>query len=173
MYFNAPKEMKFMAETSLRSEQTDQAGSADISSRELANKIFETMPLLGRMLRRERINGTGDFQQVHALKHLMQGPLPQAQLAEHLRMNPSALSKLIDVLEHKGYVTRMIDPEDRRRMVIALTEEGRTFQRKMLAQSMEQANRSLKTLSPEERTTLSEALDIVTKLIENDHGEGR
>ncbi|MCL2881469.1 MAG: MarR family transcriptional regulator [Coriobacteriia bacterium] len=162
-----------MAETSLRSKQASQVSSADISSRELAAKMFETMPSLGRMMRRERLNGTGDFQQVHALKHLMSGPLPQAKLAESLRMNPSALSKLIDVLEQKGYVTRMIDPEDRRRMVIALTDEGRIFQRKMLAQAMEQANRTLKTLSPEERTTLSEALDIVTKLIETDHREGR
>ena len=162
-----------MVETGLQTAQTDQINSVDISARELANKVFETVPLLGRMMRRERLNGTGDFQQVHALKHLMSGPLPQAKLAEHLRMNPSALSKLIFALEQKGYVTQTIDPDDRRRMVIALTEEGRTFQRKMLAQAVEQANRTLKTLSPEERQTLSEALDIVTKLIETDHGKGR
>jgi len=162
-----------MAQASPQLERARRDSAADISSRDLANKVFETLPLLGRMMRRERLNGTGDFQQVHALKHLMSGPLPQAKLAEHLRMNPSALSKLIFALEQKGYVTQTIDPEDRRRMVIALTEEGRTFQRKMLAQAVEQANRTLKTLSPEERTTLSEALDMVTKLIETDHREGR
>jgi len=162
-----------MAETGPQLTRTERNTGTDVSSRALAVKIFETLPTLGRMMRRERLGGTGDFQSVHMLKHLMDGPLPQAKLAEHLRMNPSALSKLIYALEQKGYVTQTIDPEDRRRMVIGLTEEGRTFQRKMLAQAIEQANRSLKTLSPQERQTLSAALDIVTKLIENDHGEGR
>ncbi|MCL2655464.1 MAG: MarR family transcriptional regulator [Coriobacteriia bacterium] len=162
-----------MTETGLQSRQTNQTGAADVSVRELAGKIFETLPTLGRMMRRERLDGSGDFQRIHMLKHLMGGPLAQAKLAEHLQMNPSALSKLIDNLEQKGYVTRMVDPEDRRRMVIGLTEEGRTIQHKMRIQAMEQVNRSLKTLTPEERATLSEALNIVTKMIKSNQKEGR
>lgn len=162
-----------MAETGSQVQRTGQSANAEITSRELANKMFETLPSLGRAMRRERLNGTGDFQQIHALKHLMSGPAPQARLAEQLRLNPSALSKLIDVLEQKGYVTRMIDPKDRRCMVIALTEDGRTFHQKMLAKAVEQANRSLKTLTSIERKTLADALDIVGKLIENGQEEGR
>jgi len=73
-------------------------------------------------------------------------------------------------------VTRAIDPEDRRRMVITLTGEGRDFQQTMRAQMMERVKGSLRTLSPQERATLSAALDIVVNLIEAgkaDHGEER
>ncbi len=153
-----------------------QEPGAEISARELAAKIFETMPSLGRTMRRERLDGTGDFQRLYILKHLTHGPVTQAWLAEHLQMNAPALSKLIDNLESKGLVTRAIDPEDRRRMVITLTGEGRDFQQTMRAQMMERVKGSLRTLSPQERATLSAALDIVVNLIEAgkaDHGEER
>jgi len=162
-----------MAEAGSQAVRTEQGSDTGVTSRALATKIFETLPQLGRMMRREQLNGTGDYQRIHMLKHLAHGPLPQAKLAEHLQMNPSALSKLIYSLEKKGYVTQTIDPEDRRRMVIALTEDGQSFQRMMLAQRVEQVNHLMKTLTPEERVTLSGALDIVTKLIENDHREER
>ena len=147
--------------------------SAEISARDLASKIFETMPALKRTMRREHLDGNGDFQRIVILKHLMHGPQTQSWLAEHLRMNPSAISKLIDRLVEKGLVSRAIDPEDRRRMVITLTDTGRDFQHQMRAQMMEQVNRSLRTLSPEERTTLSAALDIVEKLVGDDQREER
>ena len=145
----------------------------EISARDLASKIFETMPSLKRTMRREHLVGSGDFQRIVILKHLMHGPQTQSWLAEHLGMNPSAISKLIDRLVEKELVTRTIDPEDRRRMVITLTDTGRDFQHQMRAQMMEQVNRSLRTLSPQERATLSAALDIVAKLVGEDHGEGR
>ncbi|MCL2332595.1 MAG: MarR family transcriptional regulator [Actinomycetia bacterium] len=165
-----------MTQTEPLSSQVEDVATGEISARDLASKVFETMPLLGRTLRRERLDGTGDFQRIHMLKHLMGGPQTQAYLAESLQMNPPALSKLIDSLEQKELVTRAIDPEDRRRMVITLTSGGRDFQRRMRAQMMDSVKRTLKTLSPEERATLSAALDIVAKLIETgkaDHREER
>ncbi|MCL2324002.1 MAG: MarR family transcriptional regulator [Actinomycetia bacterium] len=140
---------------------------------DLAAKIFETMPALGRTMRRQRLDGGGEFQRILILKHLMRGPQTQSWLADHLHLNPPALSKLIDRLVEKGLVTRAIDPEDRRRMVISLTDAGREFQHEMRAQMMERVRSNLKTLSPEDRATLSEALDIVSKLVESDNGEER
>ncbi|MBV9817230.1 MAG: MarR family transcriptional regulator [Solirubrobacterales bacterium] len=46
-------------------------------------------------------------------------------LIEALEVSKQAASQLIDTLVLRGYLTREINPDDRRRMTIALTERGR------------------------------------------------
>jgi len=48
----------------------------------------------------------------------------QAEAAETMGVAPSLLVSLADQLERLGAVTRERDPHDRRRQVLALTEEG-------------------------------------------------
>ncbi|SIS65935.1 MarR family winged helix-turn-helix transcriptional regulator [Alicyclobacillus vulcanalis] len=54
-----------------------------------------------------------------------EGRLKVSQLAERLEVTPSAITVMIDRLEHHGYVSRLRDEEDRRVVVIELTEAGR------------------------------------------------
>jgi DNA-binding MarR family transcriptional regulator len=42
-----------------------------------------------------------------------------------LGVSKQAASQLIDTLVHRGYLTRDMNPNDRRRMTIELTERGR------------------------------------------------
>lgn len=46
-------------------------------------------------------------------------------LVRQLGVSKQAASQLVDVLVLRGYLDRQIDPDDRRRMTIALTERGR------------------------------------------------
>jgi hypothetical protein len=46
-------------------------------------------------------------------------------LIRQLGVTKQAASQLIDTLVVRGYLERQVDPEDRRRMLIALTERGR------------------------------------------------
>jgi DNA-binding MarR family transcriptional regulator len=48
-----------------------------------------------------------------------------ADLIEALEVSKQAASQLIDVLVVRGYLTREVNPEDRRRLTIELTERGR------------------------------------------------
>jgi DNA-binding MarR family transcriptional regulator len=48
-----------------------------------------------------------------------------ADLIETLDVSKQAASQLIDVLVVRGYLTREVNPEDRRRLSIELTERGR------------------------------------------------
>jgi DNA-binding MarR family transcriptional regulator len=50
---------------------------------------------------------------------------PLRDVAEELGVSKQAASQLVDALVLRGYVTREPDPEDRRRMVVVLTERGR------------------------------------------------
>jgi DNA-binding MarR family transcriptional regulator len=52
------------------------------------------------------------------------GPLKLATLADHLGVNPSTATRMIDRLIATGLATRQINPSSRREVVVALTEAG-------------------------------------------------
>lgn len=62
-----------------------------------------------------------------ALQHLTEAsePLPLGQLAERIACVKSNVTQLIDRLEADGLVRRVPDPEDRRSVRAAITDEGR------------------------------------------------
>jgi DNA-binding MarR family transcriptional regulator len=56
---------------------------------------------------------------------LGEGDIPLAALIRHLRISKQAAGQLVDVLVSRGYLSRAVDEQDRRRLVVALTERGR------------------------------------------------
>lgn len=65
------------------------------------------------------------FGVLEALHHL--GPLNQKSLGEKLLKSGGNITLVIDNLEKSGWVERQQDPEDRRSMLIHLTDEGEAF----------------------------------------------
>ncbi len=51
---------------------------------------------------------------------------PQADVVASLGLSKQAASQLIDTLVLREYLERRVDPEDRRRMEVRLTDRGRT-----------------------------------------------
>lgn len=56
---------------------------------------------------------------------LNRGNIPLSQLIHELRLSKQAAGQLVDTLVTRGYLDRRPDPEDRRRLTVALTERGR------------------------------------------------
>ncbi len=52
------------------------------------------------------------------------GDAALASLVDRLGTSKQAASQLIDTLVSRGYIKRTIDPEDRRRLIISLTDQG-------------------------------------------------
>ncbi len=50
---------------------------------------------------------------------MVHGPLPQARLAEALEIEPISVSRLVDRMIEGAWVTRSLDPTDRRIRIIA------------------------------------------------------
>jgi DNA-binding MarR family transcriptional regulator len=62
------------------------------------------------------------------LRHLdllYEGPLSAGQLSERSGLSPAAMTTLIDRLERKGYVRRVRDANDRRRVFVELTDQAK------------------------------------------------
>lgn len=53
------------------------------------------------------------------------GDIPLAVLIRDLRISKQAAGQLVDALVTRGYLDRTVDEQDRRRLVVTLTERGR------------------------------------------------
>jgi DNA-binding MarR family transcriptional regulator len=105
---------------------------------------------LGYWLRRVSNTVSGDFaRSLHArqtsvaewvlLRHLHERqPATPGELAEALAMTRGAISKIVDKLQAKGWVTSRIKPEDNRVQLLSLTRVGR----RVLPQLAEIADRN-------------------------------
>lgn len=60
-----------------------------------------------------------------ALHVLLAGPLTQRELAARVQVEDQTMSRTVERLERSGYVERHRDPDDRRRIVVSLTADGR------------------------------------------------
>src|SRR5487761_222634 len=53
------------------------------------------------------------------------GDVPLAALIRALRISKQAAGQLVDALVSRGYLARNVDEQDRRRLVVSLTDRGR------------------------------------------------
>jgi DNA-binding MarR family transcriptional regulator len=57
------------------------------------------------------------------------GPIAQQELSRVLSTSKQSASQLVELLVQRGYLERSTDPEDRRRVVLTLTDKGREASR--------------------------------------------
>ena len=53
------------------------------------------------------------------------GDVPLAMLIRDLRISKQAAGQLVDTLVNRGYLARNVDEQDRRRLIVTLTDRGR------------------------------------------------
>src|SRR6185312_11345114 len=53
------------------------------------------------------------------------GDIPLAALIRDLRLSKQAAGQLVDALVSRGYLARTVDEQDRRRLIVTLTDRGR------------------------------------------------
>jgi DNA-binding MarR family transcriptional regulator len=96
------------------------------------------------------------------------GPITLGELAASEQVQPPSMTRIVARLEEQGFVTREVDPNDRRIARVAVTPEGRA----MLA-----ANRTRRTaflaqrverFSDDERAQLAAAIPLLERILEDD-----
>ena len=103
------------------------------------------------------------LRQLMVLSYLRAGApgLQQQQLCEALWLDPNNCVLLLNELEDMGYGERRRDPSDRRRHVVAITDEGRTALERAERAQEEIGDELLSALDDEERATLRSLLSRV------------
>lgn len=62
---------------------------------------------------------------LYVIGALAWGGAPLGDIVRELRVSKQAAGQLVDALVLRGYLERQIDPEDRRKLTVTLTERGR------------------------------------------------
>ncbi|MER3439721.1 MAG: hypothetical protein C4346_20190, partial [Chloroflexota bacterium] len=81
------------------------------------------------------------------------------ELARQLHVTPAVVTGLIDRLERRGYVRRATGAEDRRRVVLSLTDEGRQARDGLEERLIDALAGHLSSLTPDDLRTLERIVD--------------
>lgn len=99
----------------------------------------------------------------HALTEIAAGPLTQRELAARLSLDRSTVSRLVDRLEARDWVTRRVHPESRRAVELRLTAEGVRAARELQAARTERFDALMEALPAGRRDEVVEALRQLTQ----------
>jgi DNA-binding MarR family transcriptional regulator len=135
----------------------------------LATALRISVSRLARRLRAERIAqglqpelSDTQLAALSALaKHTAMTP---GELAEHEKVQPPSMTRVIAALEVRNLVMRAPHPTDGRQVTLTVTEEGRQLVQQLRRLREAWLARRLRELSPEERATLRAAAPILEKL---------
>jgi Transcriptional regulators len=141
---------------------------------EIKIKVNEQLQQLQRMMQRASFGQFMGKARMHdpnrgqgrALAILKLKPeISQRELTYLLNMSKQAAAEIISKLEKNGYITREASAEDKRVMIIKLTEEGANVSAETESSTEEKAS-ALDCLSEEELTAFSGYLERVIKSYE-------
>jgi DNA-binding MarR family transcriptional regulator len=135
----------------------------------LASALRISVSRLARRLRAERVAHGLQLElsdtQLGALATLdRKGAMTPGELAEHEKVQPPSMTRVIAVLEQRGLVMRAAHATDKRQVVLTVSDAGREvvdqsrkFREAWLA-------RRLRELTPQEKSKLRAAAPILEKL---------
>jgi DNA-binding MarR family transcriptional regulator len=92
------------------------------------------------------------------------GPLTLNEVASHLFLEKSTVSRVVDVLERKGFVWRTPHPEDRRAVQIGATAEGQCLHRRIANEAKDRYRALVAEIEPEARSTVIGLLRRLSRL---------
>ncbi len=92
-------------------------------------------------------------------------PMPQQELAEHLHLEKSTVSRLVKHLEQRGWVKRVRDFHDTRIWRLHLSDEGHKAATQLLKSLTERHERLLAQLKPDEQEALAYGLSALIRAL--------
>ena len=149
----------------------------DNPMQECAANVMDTFHATMRAIRPEsRRNPSSDLsmQQFRALvtmKHHQGASL--SLVSEHLGSTLSATSKLIDGLVERGYIRRETATDDRRRLILAISEAGEKTLESAHLEAISRLAQRLVLLTDSERAMVILAMDLLRSAIVSTQPDGR
>lgn len=136
----------------------------------LATAMRISITRLARRLRVERL-GLGGSEailsdiQLAALAALERhDAMTPGELAEHEKVQPPSMTRVIAVLEERGLVKREPHATDRRQVVLTVTGDGRDVVQRVRRRREAWLAQRLQELTPDERQILRAAAPILEKI---------
>ncbi|HYW22132.1 MAG TPA: MarR family transcriptional regulator [Nodularia sp. (in: cyanobacteria)] len=140
------------------------------TSSECAAKVMETIPLMMRFIRADmRVHSAASLSipQLRSLAFLNRNPgASLSELAEHLGVTCATASATTERLVQRNLVQRIDDPQERRRVLLNLTDEGRHHLKQSQDQTRAHIAELLDHLTPEQISHIEEGLGLLKDVFE-------
>ncbi|PJH75777.1 MAG: MarR family transcriptional regulator [Anaerolineae bacterium CG_4_9_14_0_8_um_filter_58_9] len=102
-------------------------------------------------------------EQFQVLRRIRRGSASVSALAQASQTSRSAVSKAVDALVRRGLVARSQDPDDRRNLPLALTDEGQRVLSAIYAEAEEWLAARFARLTADELSLSLQAMEILQK----------
>ena len=135
------------------------------SAPEIAARLRLSATRLARRLRQESGAGLSPSQQSALAVISNHGPLTLGALAEHERVAPPSITKVVSKLESDGLVTRTPDPADRRICRVAVSPSGETLLEEIRRRKTAWLTARISQLDADRQRRLADALDVLDEII--------
>jgi MarR family transcriptional regulator for hemolysin len=118
-----------------------------------------------RMYAQKRLKDNGfkiTIDQWMIIKAILENPtIPQQEIAKKVFKDNASVTRIIDLLVKSAYLEREVNPNDRRKSNLKVTEAGVTIIYQVQDLVLENRKNSLDGLTPEELQTLNQAFKKV------------
>jgi DNA-binding MarR family transcriptional regulator len=132
---------------------------------ELASTLRMSVMRLARRLRAQRSDLSLTLTQLAALATLERhGPLTPGELAEHEKVQPPSMTRVLGILEDHGLVQREPHPTDGRQQVVTITRQAVTMLREDRRRKDAWLAKQLTELTADERAALRAAAPVLERL---------
>ncbi len=96
----------------------------DSTQRRITKIAREVSKFTVQQMKEEGI-GTAEFDVIHLVRH--NPGITQKKVCETLKIDKGAAAKRVASLEHKGYLVREVNPEDKRSQLLYATEQAESL----------------------------------------------
>src|SRR5579872_1547579 len=133
---------------------------------DIASRLRQVVRLVYRRVQTETGEGSPTRSEAAALSWLDErGPMSLRALADLEQVRQQSMSQSVDALQERGWATRSPDPNDRRQVIIALTEAGRAALE--AGRNVRQAwiaDAIRRRLDAKERRVLAQSLELLERI---------
>lgn len=98
------------------------------------------------------------------------GDLDQITLAQRMALDASTSGNVLERMQKRGWIHRQVDPTDRRRRIVSLTESGRNVLEELLDDVVAVQHTLLEPLDPKERAVF---MRLLSKMVEANNERSR
>ncbi|HOW13972.1 MarR family transcriptional regulator [Methanosarcina sp.] len=95
----------------------------------------------------------------------IEGEIMPSTLGKYTGMEKSSLTRMVDDLEKKGIVFRKTDPDDRRKVLVSLTEKGLDCYNRLSQITTEMAEEILQFVDDEDVENFMHSLETMVKVM--------
>ena len=130
-----------------------------------AERLRHGVNRLARLLRHQDDGDLGATSIAALATVRNRGPVTLGELAAFEQVAPPTMTKVVEKLESRGFVTRHVDPDDRRVTRVSVTASGTKYLERSRARRTAWLAGRLDELEPEQAAHLAGTIELLDALI--------